>query len=154
MFYYWLCACATLCLFSPFRFYPCLQLNAYSANNNDYAQDPLNDSTGVEDRQNQIQVSREPPKSQTFPNKAIFSSRERQARLAFANNNRTRRTPEPLNRSQLPLGSVVVVECTSTSPSFISPWRYRDQQRTVGSGFVIMGRRILTNAVRAIHYWT
>ena len=123
-----------------------MQLNAYSANNNDYAQDPLNDSTGVEDRQNQIQVSREPPKSQTFPNKAIFSSRERQARLAFANNNRTRRTPEPLNRSQLPLGSVVVVECTSTSPSFISPWRYRDQQRTVGSGFVIMGRRILTNA--------
>ena len=57
------------------------QLNAYSANNNDYAQDPLNDSTSVQDRQNQIHVPREPPKSQTFPNKAFFSSRERQARV-------------------------------------------------------------------------
>lgn len=54
--------------------------------------------------------------------------------------------PEPLTRSSLPLSSVVLIECTSAAPSFISPWRYRDQQATVGSGFAVEQHRIMTNA--------
>ena len=52
----------------------------------------------------------------------------------------------PLTRTALPLASVLLVECTAASPSFISPWRYRDQQGSVGSAFAVEGRRILTNA--------
>lgn len=57
-----------------------------------------------------------------------------------------RNSPISLERTALPLSSVVLVEVTAAAPSFVVPWRYRDQNMTTGSGFAIDGRRILTNA--------
>lgn len=45
----------------------------------------------------------------------------------------------------LPLGCVILIEVTSTSPDFLFPWKMKSQQRSSGSGFVIDGDKILTN---------
>ena len=41
--------------------------------------------------------------------------------------------------------SVVLIEVCSTSPNYISPWKMHSQKSCKGSGFVIEGRRIITN---------
>ena len=61
---------------------------------------------------------------------------------------RSRTTPEkqaPVKKDALPLGSVILIEVTTTSPDFIFPWKMKTQHRCSGSGFVISGERILTN---------
>eukprot|EP00741_Cyanophora_paradoxa_P007220 tig00001094_g6985.t2 len=46
----------------------------------------------------------------------------------------------------LPLESIVKVFCVVTSPNYSMPWQMKRQMKTTASGFVISGRRIITNA--------
>ncbi|KAL3523236.1 hypothetical protein ACH5RR_016070 [Cinchona calisaya] len=47
---------------------------------------------------------------------------------------------------ELALDSVVKIFTVSSSPNYFLPWQNKSQRETMGSGFVITGRRILTNA--------
>ncbi|GAB4835326.1 Protease Do-like 10, mitochondrial [Ancistrocladus abbreviatus] len=47
---------------------------------------------------------------------------------------------------ELALDSVVKIFTVSSSPHYFLPWQNKSQRETMGSGFVITGRRILTNA--------
>ncbi|PIN05246.1 Serine protease [Handroanthus impetiginosus] len=47
---------------------------------------------------------------------------------------------------ELALDSVVKIFTVSSSPSYFLPWQNKSQRESMGSGFVISGRRILTNA--------
>lgn len=47
---------------------------------------------------------------------------------------------------ELALDSVVKIFTVSSSPNYCLPWQNKSQRETMGSGFVIPGRRILTNA--------
>ncbi|KAK7271625.1 hypothetical protein RJT34_27678 [Clitoria ternatea] len=47
---------------------------------------------------------------------------------------------------ELALNSVVKIFTVSCSPNYLLPWQNKSQRETMGSGFVIMGRKILTNA--------
>lgn len=49
------------------------------------------------------------------------------------------------------LNGVVRIFCTHSSPNFHMPWQRQKQEYSTSSGFVISGRRILTNA-HAIEY--
>ena len=57
---------------------------------------------------------------------------------AFAQN-----TEEPQND---PLNAVVRIETVSTVPNYLLPWQNRTPQSSSGSGVVIQGKQILTNA--------
>ncbi|ERN20200.1 protease Do-like 10, mitochondrial [Amborella trichopoda] len=46
----------------------------------------------------------------------------------------------------LAIDAVVKVFTVSSSPNYFLPWQNKSQRETMGSGFVIPGRRILTNA--------
>ncbi|CAN6447411.1 unnamed protein product [Victoria cruziana] len=48
--------------------------------------------------------------------------------------------------SELALDSVVKIFTVSSSPNYFLPWQNKPQRETTGSGFIICGRRILTNA--------
>nr|XP_027087325.1 protease Do-like 10, mitochondrial isoform X1 [Coffea arabica]XP_027089217.1 protease Do-like 10, mitochondrial isoform X1 [Coffea arabica] len=47
---------------------------------------------------------------------------------------------------ELALDSVVKIFTVSSSPNYFLPWQNKSQRETMGSGFVIPGKRILTNA--------
>ncbi|OUZ99296.1 Peptidase S1 [Macleaya cordata] len=47
---------------------------------------------------------------------------------------------------ELALDSVVKIFTVSSSPNYFLPWQNKSQRETMGSGFVIAGRRIITNA--------
>mmetsp|Transcript_7857 Transcript_7857/g.12575 ORF Transcript_7857/g.12575 Transcript_7857/m.12575 type:complete len:241 (-) Transcript_7857:2063-2785(-) len=47
---------------------------------------------------------------------------------------------------ELPLQSVVKIFTIVTCPNFSMPWQMKRQQKSTSSGFVISGKRILTNA--------
>ncbi|TVU01073.1 hypothetical protein EJB05_53484 [Eragrostis curvula] len=47
---------------------------------------------------------------------------------------------------ELALDSVVKVFTVSSSPNYFLPWQNKAQRESMGSGFVISGRRIVTNA--------
>ncbi|ERN20201.1 protease Do-like 10, mitochondrial [Amborella trichopoda] len=47
---------------------------------------------------------------------------------------------------QLAIDAVVKIFTVSSSPNYVLPWQNKSQIETMGSGFVIPGRRILTNA--------
>ncbi|KAJ8651095.1 hypothetical protein MRB53_004118 [Persea americana] len=47
---------------------------------------------------------------------------------------------------ELALDSVVKIFTVSSSPNYFLPWQNKSQRETMGSGFVITRRRILTNA--------
>ncbi|KAL8159403.1 hypothetical protein V2J09_000940 [Rumex salicifolius] len=47
---------------------------------------------------------------------------------------------------ELALDSVVKIFTVTSSPNYFLPWQNKPQRETMGSGFVIQGRRILTNA--------
>ncbi|KAG9446867.1 hypothetical protein H6P81_012995 [Aristolochia fimbriata] len=47
---------------------------------------------------------------------------------------------------ELALDSVVKIFTVSSSPNYFLPWQNKSQRESMGSGFVIPGRRILTNA--------
>lgn len=48
--------------------------------------------------------------------------------------------------NMLPLESVVKIFCVHAYPNFSLPWQMRRQCKSTGSGFVIAGKRILTNS--------
>ncbi|XVF56350.1 hypothetical protein PTKIN_Ptkin06aG0112700 [Pterospermum kingtungense] len=48
--------------------------------------------------------------------------------------------------TELTLDSVVKIFTVSSSPNYFLPWQNKSQRETMGSGFVIPGKRILTNA--------
>lgn len=48
--------------------------------------------------------------------------------------------------SETTLDSVLRVYCTHVQPSFAAPWQRLQQMASTSSGFVIEGRRIITNA--------
>uniref|UniRef100_A0A7I4EG20 Protease Do-like PDZ domain-containing protein n=1 Tax=Physcomitrium patens TaxID=3218 RepID=A0A7I4EG20_PHYPA len=50
------------------------------------------------------------------------------------------------------LDAVVKVYCTHTDPNFSLPWQKRRQYSSTGSGFMIQGRRLLTNAHCVEHH--
>nr|GMC74384.1 protease Do-like 9 [Ipomoea batatas] len=50
------------------------------------------------------------------------------------------------------MDAVVKVFCTHTEPNFSLPWRRKRQFSSSSSGFVIKGRRVLTNAHSVEHY--
>ncbi|ORM39766.1 putative protease [Babesia sp. Xinjiang] len=43
-------------------------------------------------------------------------------------------------------GSIVKIYCDSTDPNYAQPWQMRRQLKSIGSGFVVHGRMIITNA--------
>ncbi|GAB2211879.1 hypothetical protein Drorol1_Dr00025218 [Drosera rotundifolia] len=47
---------------------------------------------------------------------------------------------------EIALDSVVKIFTVSSSPNYFLPWQNKSQRESMGSGFVITGRRILTNA--------
>ncbi|KNA11238.1 hypothetical protein SOVF_137050 [Spinacia oleracea] len=47
---------------------------------------------------------------------------------------------------ELALDSVIKIFTVASSPNYFLPWQNKSQRETMGSGFVISGRRILTNA--------
>ncbi|EYU39504.1 hypothetical protein ABFS82_06G199500 [Erythranthe guttata] len=47
---------------------------------------------------------------------------------------------------ELALDSVVKIFTVASSPSYFLPWQNKSQRESMGSGFVISGKRILTNA--------
>ncbi|XP_038703018.1 protease Do-like 10, mitochondrial isoform X2 [Tripterygium wilfordii] len=47
---------------------------------------------------------------------------------------------------EVALDSVVKIFTVSSSPNYFLPWQNKSQRESMGSGFVIPGRRILTNA--------
>ncbi|XP_027358738.1 protease Do-like 10, mitochondrial [Abrus precatorius] len=47
---------------------------------------------------------------------------------------------------ELALNSVVKIFTVSCSPNYLLPWQNKSQRETMGSGFVIQGRKIITNA--------
>ncbi|KAE8709969.1 Protease Do-like 10 [Hibiscus syriacus] len=47
---------------------------------------------------------------------------------------------------ELALDSVVKIFTVSSSPNYLLPWQNKSQRETMGSGFVIPGKKILTNA--------
>ncbi|KAM7473504.1 hypothetical protein LguiB_020747 [Lonicera macranthoides] len=47
---------------------------------------------------------------------------------------------------ELALDSVVKIFTVSSSPSYFLPWQNKSQRESMGSGFVIPGKRIITNA--------
>ncbi|KAL0402582.1 UNVERIFIED_CONTAM: Protease Do-like 10, mitochondrial [Sesamum latifolium] len=47
---------------------------------------------------------------------------------------------------ELALDSVVKIFTVASSPSYFLPWQNKSQRESMGSGFIISGRRILTNA--------
>ncbi|XP_073041141.1 protease Do-like 10, mitochondrial [Primulina eburnea] len=54
--------------------------------------------------------------------------------------------PEEYSAIELALDSVVKIFTVASSPSYFLPWQNKSQRETMGSGFVIPGRKILTNA--------
>ena len=50
------------------------------------------------------------------------------------------------------LDAVVKVFCVHTEPNFSLPWQRKRQYSSSSSGFVISGRRVLTNAHSVEHY--
>ncbi|ESW22853.1 hypothetical protein PHAVU_004G000300 [Phaseolus vulgaris] len=73
-------------------------------------------------------------KSYNFRNRRLPPSK---AREAYATHN---------TAVELALNSVVKVFTVSCSPNYLLPWQNKSQRETTGSGFVIFGRKILTNA--------
>ncbi|XP_054809742.1 protease Do-like 10, mitochondrial isoform X2 [Prosopis cineraria] len=80
--------------------------------------------------------------------KAFDANRHRKSSL---------RRVQPLNRKlnprahansaiELALDSVVKIFTVSCSPNYLLPWQNKSQRETMGSGFVIPGKKILTNA--------
>lgn len=56
------------------------------------------------------------------------------------------RTQDPYLATEIALDAVVKIFAVSSSPNYFLPWQNKAQREVTGSGFVISGRRILTNA--------
>ncbi|XVE99150.1 hypothetical protein REPUB_Repub03eG0172600 [Reevesia pubescens] len=86
----------------------------------------------------------------TFSNFSTVFVGERQSSLQHLLNSTCRRflhtETDAYLAIELALDSVVKVFTVSSSPNYFLPWQNKSQRETMGSGFVIPGKRILTNA--------
>ncbi|XP_048444466.1 protease Do-like 10, mitochondrial [Pyrus x bretschneideri] len=57
-----------------------------------------------------------------------------------------RRSTTDTDAIELALDSVVKIFTVTSSPNYFLPWQNKSQRETMGSGFVIRGKKILTNA--------
>lgn len=55
-------------------------------------------------------------------------------------------TVDAYSAIELALDSVVKIFTVSSSPNYFLPWQNKSQRESMGSGFVIVGKRIVTNA--------
>ncbi|KDP32493.1 hypothetical protein JCGZ_13418 [Jatropha curcas] len=60
--------------------------------------------------------------------------------------NRHSQLTDAYSAIELALDSVVKIFTVSSSPNYFLPWQNKPQRETMGSGFVIPGKKILTNA--------
>ncbi|KAJ9176052.1 hypothetical protein P3X46_011402 [Hevea brasiliensis] len=60
--------------------------------------------------------------------------------------NHAPRLKDAYSAIELALDSVVKIFTVSSSPNYFLPWQNKPQRETTGSGFVIPGKKILTNA--------
>ncbi|XP_071710998.1 protease Do-like 9 [Rutidosis leptorrhynchoides] len=60
--------------------------------------------------------------------------------------------PENVGKSVPSMDAVVKVFCVHTEPNFSLPWQRKRQYSSSSSGFIISGRRVLTNAHSVEHY--
>ncbi|KAG0591583.1 hypothetical protein KC19_1G185700 [Ceratodon purpureus] len=56
------------------------------------------------------------------------------------------RAQDPYLATEIALDAVVKIFAVSSSPNYFLPWQNKAQREATGSGFVISGRRIVTNA--------
>ncbi|CAB4275562.1 unnamed protein product [Prunus armeniaca] len=68
----------------------------------------------------------------------------RRRRLGDRRNNKRSTTDK--DAIELALDSVVKIFTVSSSPNYFLPWQNKSQRESMGSGFVIPGKKILTNA--------
>lgn len=54
--------------------------------------------------------------------------------------------------NMIPMDAVVKVFCTHTEPNYSLPWQRKRQMASTSSGFIIPGRRVLTNAHSVEHH--
>ncbi|KAG2307298.1 hypothetical protein Bca52824_027046 [Brassica carinata] len=71
------------------------------------------------------------------------SSASSRWRISIRHMSRRRKATKAVD---LAMDSVVKIFTVSTSPSYFLPWQNKSQRESMGSGFVISGRRIITNA--------
>ncbi|XP_022965463.1 protease Do-like 10, mitochondrial [Cucurbita maxima] len=75
------------------------------------------------------------------------SRRGMRALLPHLNRIKAKRiTTDTFSAIELALESVVKVFTVSSSPNYFLPWQNKSQRETMGSGFIISGKKILTNA--------
>lgn len=49
-------------------------------------------------------------------------------------------------RSRQSFGSIIKVYTVAASPNWFMPWQTKQQRESTGSGFIVEGKRIITNA--------
>lgn len=93
--------------------------------------------------------SRDGEKHVEDPNSDIAASPERRSTMTAA-------APQPrweiLEKVVPAMDAVVKVFCFHTEPNFSMPWQRKRQYSSSSSGFVIGGRRVLTNAHSVEHH--
>ncbi|XP_072966078.1 protease Do-like 10, mitochondrial [Typha angustifolia] len=72
--------------------------------------------------------------------KSLLASEEEEANLVSF------RHTDAYAAIELALDSVVKIFTVSSSPNYFLPWQNKSQRESMGSGFVLPGRRIVTNA--------
>ncbi|OMO52713.1 Peptidase S1 [Corchorus olitorius] len=77
----------------------------------------------------------------------IFEISERQRQIQIQSSRRLVHTETDAYLAiDLALDSVVKIFTVTSSPNYFLPWQNKSQRETMGSGFVIPGKKILTNA--------
>ncbi|KAJ4761465.1 protease Do-like protein [Rhynchospora pubera] len=112
--------------------------------------DDLQSSRHKRNRRKKSQRHREPSPSPSSP------LRTRAAELHSANGGTADVPPssEPVDAVKVvpSMDAVVKVFCTHTEPNFSLPWQRKRQYSSSSSGFIISGRRVLTNAHSVEHF--
>uniref|UniRef100_A0A2P2K3P0 Protease Do-like 10 n=1 Tax=Rhizophora mucronata TaxID=61149 RepID=A0A2P2K3P0_RHIMU len=98
-------------------------------------------NTGTHDFLHKIKSQSRSTNTAAANSYAAFSSSSRSNCCSIADYH-----SEQLTVEQLAFDSVVKIFTVSSSPNYFLPWQNKSQRETFGSGFVITGKRILTNA--------
>ncbi|KAI9083867.1 hypothetical protein K1719_034125 [Acacia pycnantha] len=80
--------------------------------------------------------------------KTFIANRYRRSSLRRVQprNRKFNQRADAISAIELALDSVVKIFTVSCSPNYLLPWQNKSQRETMGSGFVIPGKKILTNA--------
>ncbi|CAK9138640.1 unnamed protein product [Ilex paraguariensis] len=93
-----------------------------------------------------------PKHTEQNPEKTLMISPTRRSEIANGNAASMVEAPPRWDRVVPVMDAVVKVFCTHTEPNFSLPWQRKRQFSSSSSGFVISGRRVLTNAHSVEHY--